>query len=149
MSERHVNVFEDINDAVSFMSSTVCDDVFPDVFIITCIRGAPEERVIIGKLDTGAKVCVVAEHVVVTRWGIDKVDSSKRCILTGLETSGVRSLGEINIRIILDDQGRQLETPFQVVPEEYVRHRWDALLSDKLIKKLDILIFNPDWRCRA
>jgi hypothetical protein len=145
-SERHVTAFPELSDSISVMSSTPGDNIFPDIAIVAHVGDASEEKSFKGKIDTGARLCLIAEHVVADRFGMERIDTSRWVIVDDLGKNGIRTMGRIEIFIRLGSSPKWLEVPFQVIPDSYVRYRYDALLSDKLIKRKSILVFGPDWQ---
>jgi hypothetical protein len=149
MPDRHGIAFPEVSDAISVsdatsvLSSNPGDNVFPDVCVFGHVGDPSGVKSFKGKLDTGANICLIAEHVVTNRWGIERIDSSKCCVLDDLGPSGVRTLGQIRITVRLGSSDEWLKVPFQVIPDSYVRYRYDALLCDKLIKKWRLLLPGP------
>jgi hypothetical protein len=101
--DRRINAFPDLSDSTSVMSSAVRDNQFPDIPIFACLAtepvvktlDAPDVKDFKGKLDTGAKLCLLAEHVVADRFGLERIDRSKRVIVNELGNNGVQTMGEI------------------------------------------------------
>lgn len=145
-SDRHVTAFPELSDSISVMSSTVGDNAFPDIAVIAHVGDASDIKSFKGKIDTGAKLCLIAEHVVADRFGTERIDTSRWVILDDLGKNGVRTLGQIKILLRLGSSKKWLEVPFQVIPDSYARYRYDALLSDKLIKRKSILVLGPDYQ---
>ena len=153
MSDRRINVFPEVSDNVSVMSSTVRGSAFPDIPIFACLAESPvgksrfaaDVKDFKGKLDTGATLCLLAEHVVADRFGLDRIDRSKWITVNDLGNNGVRTMGEIKLLLLMGSRTRWLEVSFQVLPDEHVQYRYDALMSDKIIKRLNILVLNPDY----
>jgi hypothetical protein len=152
MPDRHEIAFPEgsdaasVSDAASALSSNPGENVFPDICVFGHVGDPSKVKSFKGKLDTGANICLMAEHVVTNRWGIERIDSSKCCVLDDLGPNGIRTLGQIRITLRLGSSDRWLKVPFQVIPDSYVRYRYDALLSDKLIKKLNLLLPGPGRR---
>jgi hypothetical protein len=152
MPVRHRTAFAEASDAVSVsdatsvLSSNPGDNVFPDVCLFGHVGDPSGVKSFKGKLDTGANICLMAEHVVMNRWGVERIDSSKCCVLDDLGPNGVQTLGQIRITLRLGSSDRWLKVPFQVLPDSYVGCRYDALLCDKLIKKWNLLLPDPGRR---
>ena len=154
MSDRRINVFPEVSDNVSVMSSTVRGSAFPDIPIFACLAEspvgksgfAPDVKDFKGKLDTGATLCLLAQHVVADRFGLDKIDRSKWVIVNDLGNNGVRTIGEIKLNLLMGSRTKWLEVSFQVLPDSHVQYRYDALMSDKIIKRLEILVLNPEYQ---
>lgn len=136
----------EISDSVSVMSSTVGARKFPDISISAYIEDASEEKLFTGMLDTGAQINLISEHVVVNRWSRDRIDSTKSRVLKDLGLSGVRTLGTIRITLRLAVGVKEINAPFHVVSTSVVQHRFDALLSDSLIERRNILVLNSPWQ---
>jgi hypothetical protein len=134
------------SDSVSEMSSTVGARKFPDIPISAYIGDASKEKLFMGTLDTGAEANVISEHVVVNRWGRDRINPTKSRFLKGLGLSGVRTMGTIRITLRLAAGVKKLNASFHVVSNEIVKYRFDALLSESLIKRRKILVLSPPWR---
>ena len=147
--DRHRTAFAEISDNESFMSSTPGDKVFPDIVITAHVGDESQVKFFKGKIDTGALVCLIAEHVVKDRFGMDRVDTSKWLTLDDLGRNGVRTLGQIRLTVRLGSVQKWLNVPFEVIPDDYVRYRYDALLSDKLIQRKSILVLGPDYQDSA
>ena|SRR2546423_5350298 len=149
--DRHANAFAfaEISDNESFMSSSVGDKVFPDIVVNARVGDLSQVRPFKGKVDTGARLCLLAEHVVKDRFGMDQVDQSKSLRLNDLGNKGVETLGRIRLTLRLGSNKKWLSVPFEVIPDDYVRYRYDALLSDKLIKRKSILVLGPDYQDSA
>src|SRR4051794_163952 len=149
MSDRHPIAFPELSDAISVsdttsvLSSNPGDNVFPDICVFGHVGDPSQVKSFKGKLDTGANICLMAEHVVKNRWGMEWIDSSKGYFLDDVGPNGVQTLGQIRITLRLGPSDRWLKVPFQVMPDSYVKYRYDALLCDKLIKKLSLLLPGP------
>jgi hypothetical protein len=152
--DRRINAFPEISDSVSVMSSTVRDNPFPDIPIFACLAetpvvkslGAPDVKDFKGKLDTGAKLCLLAEHVVADRFGLERIDTSRRVTVNDLGNNGVQTMGEIKLHLLMGSRTKWLEVSFQVLPDSHVQNRFDALMCDKIIKRLEILVLNPEYQ---
>ena len=152
--DRHINAFPEISDSVSVMSSTVRGNPFPDIPIFACIAktpvvkslDAPDVKDFKGKLDTGAKLCLLAEHVVADRFGLERIDRNERVTVNDLGNNGVLTMGEIKLHLLMGSRTKWLEVSFQVLPDSHVQYRYDALMSDKIIKRLEILVLNPEYQ---
>jgi hypothetical protein len=99
-----------------------------------------------GKLDTGAKLCFLAEHVVADRFGLERMDTSRRVTVNDLGNNGVQTMGEIKLYLLMGSRTKWLEVSFQVLPDSHVQYRFDALMCDKIIKRLEILVLNPEYQ---
>ena len=55
-------------------------------------------------------------------------------------------MGQIRLVLRLRPKDRAIDVPFQVVPNSFVRYRFDALLSGKLIKRRNILVSGAEWK---
>ena len=146
MSDRPETAVPEISDSVSVLSSNVGARKFPDICISAYIEDASEEKFFMGTLDTGAQLSLISEHVVANRWGIDRIDSTKSCELKDLGLNGVRTMGTIRITLRLAAGVKELNAPFHVVSNTIVQYRFDALLSDSLIKRRDILVLGSPWQ---
>jgi len=146
MSGRHETPVPETSDTVSVLSSNVAARKFPDICISAYIEDASEEKFFMGTLDTGAQLSLISEHVVANRWGMDRIDSTKVCELKDLGLSGVRTMGTIRITLRLAAGVKELNASFHVVSNEVVQYRFDALLSDSLINRRDILVLNSPWQ---
>jgi len=82
--------------------------------------------VFIGKLHTRASICLIAERVA-SRFGTDRIDSSKRLILNDIGQNGVRTIGQIRIVFRPIYGHKWCDVPFQVVPDTFVRDRFENL----------------------
>ena len=149
MLERHGTAFPEVPDHASvksILSSAPGGKVFPDIWVSAYIKGTPKKKYFTAKLDTGADQCIISEHVVANRWGLERIDSSKKRVLGSLSINGVQTMGQIRLILRLRPKDREIDVPFQVVPNSFVRYRFDALLSDKLIKRRNILVSGDDWK---
>lgn len=152
--DRRINAFPELSDSISVMSSTVRDNLFPDIPIFACLAktpvtkslDAPDVKDFKGKLDTGTKLCLLAEHVVADRFGLEKIDRSRWVTVNELGNNGVRTIGEIKLHLLMGSRTKWLEVSFQVLPDSHVRYRYDALMCDKIIKRLEILVLNPEYQ---
>lgn len=146
MSDRPEPALPDISDSVSVLSSNVGPRKFPDISISAYIEDASEEKFFMGTLDTGAQQSIISEHVVANRWGMHRIDPTKACVLNDLGLSGVRTMGTIRITLRLAAGVKEVNAPFHVVSNVVVQYRFDALLSDSVIKRRDILVLGPPWQ---
>jgi len=146
MSDRPETAVSEISDAVSVLSSNVGARKFPDICISAYMEDASEEKFFMGTLDTGAQKNLISEHVVANRWGMHRMDSTKACKLNDLGLSGVHTMGTIRITLRLAAGVKKLNASFHVVSNLVVQYRFDALLSDSLIRRRDILVFGPPWQ---
>lgn len=152
--DRRINAFAELSDGISVMSSTIRDNLFPDIPIFACLTktpvakslDAPDVKDFKGKLDTGAKLCLLAEHVVADRFGLERIDRSRRVTVNELGNNGVRTMGEIKLHLLMGSRTKWLEVPFQVLPDSHVQYRYDALMCDKIIKRLGILVLSPEYQ---
>jgi hypothetical protein len=152
--DRRINAFADLSDSISVMSSTTRDNLFPDIPIFACLAktpvakslDAPDVKDFKGKLDTGAKLCLLAEHVVADRFGLERIDRSRWITVNDLGNSGVRTMGEIKLHLLMGSRTKWLEVSFQVLPDSHVQYRYDALMCDKIIKRLKILVLSPEYQ---
>ena len=152
--DRRINAFPELSDSISVMSSTIRDNLFPDIPIFACLAktpvaktlDAPDVKDFKGKLDTGAKLCLLAEHVVADRFGLERIDRSRRVVVNDLGNNGIRTMGEIKLHLLTGSRTKWLEVPFQVLPDSHVQYRYDALMCDKIIKRLEILVLNPEYQ---
>ena len=146
--------FPEISDSISVMSSTIRDNQFPDIPIFACLAetpvaktvDAPDVKDFKGKLDTGTKLCLLAEHVVADRFGLERIDRSRRVTVNDLGNNGVQTIGEIKLYLLMGRRTKWLEVPFQVLPDSHVQYRYDALMCDKFIKRLGILVLSPEYQ---
>jgi hypothetical protein len=149
-----IDVFPELSDSISVMSSTIRDNLFPDIPIFACLPktpvvkslDAPDVKNFKGKLDTGAKLCLLAEHVVADRFGIERIDTSRQVTLNDLGSNGVQTMGEIKLHLLMGWRTKWLEVSFQVLPDTHVQYRYDALMSDKFIKRLGILALSTEYQ---
>ena len=152
--DRRINAFPELSDSISVMSSTIRDNLFPDIPIFACLAktpvaktlDAPDVKDFKGKLDTGAKLCLLAEHVVADRFGLERIDRSSWVVVNDLGNNGIRTMGEIKLHLLTGSRTKWLEVPFQVLPDSHVQYRYDALMCDKIIKRLEILVLNPEYQ---
>jgi hypothetical protein len=152
--DRRINAFAELSDSISVMSSTIRGNPFPDIPIFACLAKLPAAKSINapgvtdfrGKLDTGAKLCLLAEHVVADRFGLERIDRSRRVTVNELGSNGVQTMGEIKLYLLTGSRTKWLEVPFQVLPDSHVQYRYDALMSDKIIKRLEILVLSPEYQ---
>jgi hypothetical protein len=152
--DHRINAFPEISDSISVMSSTVRGNPFPDIPIFACLAktpvvkslDAPDVKNFKGKLDTGAKLCLLAEHVVADRFGLERIDRSRRVTVNDLGNNGVQTMGEIKLHLLMGSRTKWLEVSFQVLPDSHVQYRYDALMCDKIIKRLKILVLNPEYQ---
>jgi len=152
--DRRINAFTELSDSISVLSSTVRDNQFPDIPIFACLAKTPVTKSLYapdvidfkGKLDTGTKLCLLAEHVVADRFGLERIDRSRRVTVNDLGDNGVQTIGEIKLHLLMGRRTKWLEVPFQVLPDSHVQYRYDALMSDKIIKRLGILVLNPEYQ---
>jgi hypothetical protein len=148
MSGPNETAFPDISDSVSvksIMSSNAGGKAFPDIWISAYMEGTPKKKFFKAKLDTGADLCLISEHVVANKWGLERIDSTKRVTLNSLGMSGILTMGRIRVTIRLGSKIKETNVPFHVVPNSCVQHRFDALLSDSLIKRRKILVPGPGY----
>jgi len=151
--DRRINAFTELSDSISVLSSTVRDNQFPDIPIFACLAKTPVTKSLYapdvinfkGKLDTGTKLCLLAEHVVADRFGLERIDRSRSVIVNDLGNNGVRTMGEIKLHIRIRGRKKWLEVPFQVLPDSHVQYRYDALMSDRIIKRFGILLLDPEY----
>jgi hypothetical protein len=146
MADRHGTAFPEISDGASVMSSNPGGKVFRDISVSAYIGDASKKKYFKGKLDTGTEVCVISEHIVENKWGIERVDTTKKCTLKDLGINGVLTLGQIRLTLCLKSKIKEINVPFQVVPNKFVQYRFDALLSSRLIRRRSILVRGPDWQ---
>ena len=99
------------------------------------------ERLFRGKLDTGARICLTAERAA-SGFGTE-VGSSRWVTLNDIRQNEVRTIGEIRIVVSLGYGQKWYMAPFHVVPERFVRGRFDALLSNKLTQRMGLLVLGP------
>jgi len=152
--DRRINAFPELSDSVSVMSSATRDNLFPDIPIFACLAktpvvkslDAPDVKDFRGKLDTGTKLCLLAEHVVADRFGLERIDRSRWVTVNDLGNNGVRTMGEIKLHVLVRSRTKWLEVPFQVLPDSHVKYRYDALMCDKFIKRLGILVLSPEYQ---
>jgi hypothetical protein len=152
--DRRINAFTELSDSLSVLSSTVRDDSYPDIPIFACLAKTPVEKSLYapdvkyfkGKLDTGTKLCLLAQHVVADRFGLERIDRSKWVTVNELGNNGVRTMGEIKLHLLMGSRTKWLEVSFQVLPDSHVQSRYDALMSDKIIKRLKILVLSPEYQ---
>jgi hypothetical protein len=55
------------------------------------------------------------------------------------------TMGQITLILRLSPGMKLIEVPFQVVPTSVARYRFDALLSGRLIKQSNILMFDSRY----
>jgi hypothetical protein len=149
MLERHGAAFPEVSDHASVksvLSSAPGRKVFPDIWVSARLGDTAETKHFMAKLDTGADQCIISEHVVANRWGLDRIDSSKKCVLGSLSIDDVQTMGQIRLVLRLRPKDRAIDVPFQVIPNSFVRYRFDALLSGKLIKRRNILVSGAEWK---
>ena len=152
--DRRINAFSEISDSISVMSATARDNLFPEIPVFACPAktpvakslAAPDVKDFKGKLDTGAKLCLLAEHVVADRFGLERIDRSRWVTVNDLGNNGVQTMGEIKLHVLMGSRTKWLEVSFQVLPDSHVQYRFDALMSDKIIKRLEILVLNPEYQ---
>lgn len=152
--DRHITAFPELSDNISDFSLTIRDNLYPDIPIFArvgeaCDMKSPDAsgvKSFTGKLDTGAKLCLLAEHVVADRFGLQHIDKSRWMRVDDLGDNGVRTIGEIELLLLFGSRRKWLRVPFQVIPDSHVRYRFDALLSDKFIKDMRILVLGPDYQ---
>jgi hypothetical protein len=139
-SDRDVAVHSLPSDSIPAISFEVSSGAFPfpDVDLFGYVAsGVSGERLFRGKLDTGARICLIAERVA-SGFGTDRIDSSKWVTLNDIGQNEVRTIGEIMIAVRLRYGQKWMNAPFHVVPDRFVRGRFDALLPDKLIKRMSL-----------
>jgi hypothetical protein len=152
--DRRINAFPELSDSISVMSSATRDSQFPDIPIFACLAktpvvkslGAPDVKDFKGRLDTGARLCLLAEHVVADRFGLERIDRSRWVTVNELGDNGVRTMGEIKLHLLMGSRTKWLEVSFQVLPDSHVKYRFDALMCDKIIKRLKILVLSPEYQ---
>ena len=144
--DRHDTAFRQLFDGSSVVSSNVDDHVFPDIAVLYHVEAPSGLRAFKGKIDTGAKLCLMAERVVRERFGMERIDTTKWKTLDDLGKNGTRTLGQIRLKVLLGSRESSLSVAFEIVPDSYVRNRYDALLSDKLVKYEKILVIGPDYQ---
>ena len=151
-ADRHLTILETPSDNISIMSSEpgTSENTFPDRYLEAYLRpvngAAPKVKRLKAKLDTGAQVCLIAERVVASRFGMERIDQEKWHYLDPLGTHELTSLGQIRIVIRVKGKEDWVDVPFQVVPDSFVRKRWDALLDTKFIHRYGILVEGPVGR---
>lgn len=128
------------------MSSDIGGDAFSDICVAAHLGDASDVCFFKGRIDTAAKLCLIAEHVVSDRFGMEKIDKSRWMIVADLGNIGVRTMGEIRILLRLGRCDEWLSVPFQVIPESYAQYRYDAVLSGEFIKRRGILVLGPDYQ---
>jgi hypothetical protein len=143
MSDRHDTAFRQISDNDSFVSSNAGGNAYPEICVFAHLGDVSELKTFKGKMDTGAVWSLMAEHVVKNRWGIERIDANKWVILDDLGMNGVRTMGQIRLKVRLGSCKKWMDVPFQVIPDSYVRNRYDALLSDKILDRSGIMVYNP------
>jgi hypothetical protein len=112
---------------------------FPDICISAYSSLGSEEKFFKGKVDTETKVNLISEHTVADRWGTEQIDATKACVLTDFGVCDIATMGQIRLKLRFSPGVKLMEAPFQVIPTSVVRYRFDALLSDSLIKRMSIL----------
>ena len=149
MSDRHDAAFRQTSDNDSFrsfVSSNAGGNAYPHICVFARLPDAVEMKTFKAKMDTGAVWCLIAQHVVANRWGIEKIDTDKWTVLDDLGSNGVKTMGQIRLRIRMGSCKEWLNVPFQVIPDSNVRDRYDALLSDTVLARSGILAYNPKGR---
>ena len=144
--DRHDTAFRQLFDGSSAVSSAIDDHVFPDIAVLYHVEAPSRLKAFKGKVDTGAKLCLIAERVVRERFGMERIDTTKWKTLDDLGDKGTRTIGELRFKVFLGSRESSLSVAFEVVPDSYVRDRYDALLSDKLVKYEKILVVGPDYQ---
>jgi hypothetical protein len=86
-----------------------------------------------GRLYTGVKCSLIDERVVKDRLNIEQVDKSKRQVFKFPNGNEVQTLGQLKLWVRLRSVSTAEAVIFEVIPDSYVRNRYDALLSDDLI----------------
>jgi hypothetical protein len=119
---------------------------FPQIWISGHIGDASQEKFFKGTLDTQARLCLMSQHVLEDRFGIERLDPTISYVLDDLAWNRIRTMGQIRIKLRLAHGQKEIDVPFQVVPNMYARYQFDALLSGKLIKRENILVLGPDWQ---
>ena len=143
MSDRLDRAIPEISDSISIMSSNFDEKVYLDIWISAYIEDPSKEEFFRGTLDTGAQQDLISENVVANRWGMERIDTTKSCLVNDVGMSGIRTLGQIRITLRFAPGVKELQAAFQVVPKEVVANRFDALLSVRLIERRNILLLNP------
>jgi hypothetical protein len=149
MSERRQNAIPEISDTVSvksILSSTPGGKEFPDIWVAAYIGGTDKKKYFKAKLDTGTDQCLISQHVVENKWGTELIDSSKKITLNTLSMNEVHTLGQIRLTVCLRRKIKEIDVPFQVIPNSIAKYQFDALLSNKLIHRRDILVSGGDWQ---
>lgn len=91
-------------------------------------------------LFTEVSFSIISEHVVRDRLNMDEVDTTKREELRFADGPLVESLGQLTLSIELGPRNAEAsqesvsqEVTFMVIPNTYVKYRYDALLSNDVI----------------
>jgi hypothetical protein len=149
MSERRQTAIPEISDTVSvksILSSTPGGKEFPDIWVAAYVGDTDEKKYFKGKLDTGTDQCLISQHVVENKWGTELIDSSKKIVLNTLSMNEVHTLGQIRLTVCLRRKIKEIDVPFQVIPNSVAKYQFDALLSNKLIQRRGILVSGVDWQ---
>jgi hypothetical protein len=121
--------------------------------VVMCARTAsnPEGEFMLAKLFTGVSSCIISEHVVRDRLNMEEVDATKREELRFADGSLVETLGQLTLSIELGLRNAGFsrgpvsrEVTFMVIPDTYVKGRYDALLSNDVVS-----VFGNDCISRA
>lgn len=99
-----------------------------------------EEKSMKAMLFTGVSSCIISEHVVRDRFNMEEVDATKREELRFADGPLVETLGQLTLSIQLGSRNAGFsqesvsqEVTFMVIPNTYVRYRYDALLSNDVV----------------
>ena len=87
-----------------------------------------------GLLDTGVNDNVISEHVVRNRWPFELVDTSSPHYFKFPKEEKVKTLGQLTMSVWLDIPKYWQEVTFLVIPNSYVKYRFNTLLSDDLAR---------------
>jgi hypothetical protein len=82
--------------------------------------------------------CLISEHIITDRVGIKEVDTTKQQDLR-FTREEVKTLGQLTIFICLGTprELRWRKVTFEVLPNSFVRNRFDSVLSDEAISAFD------------
>jgi hypothetical protein len=98
-----------------------------------------EDKTMKVELFRTTSTCLISEHIITEQFGIKEVDTTKQQELEFASGERVNTLGQLTIFVCLGtrEKLRWREVTFEVVPNSFVRSRFDSVLSDDAISAFD------------
>lgn len=81
------------------------------------------------------RISLISEHIITQQFGIGEVDTTKQQEWGFAKQERVKTLGQLTIFVCLGtlENLRWQKVTFEVVPNNFVRDRFDSVLSDEAI----------------